>query len=119
MSRNNERDLLKNLYDSVKEHLQWSIDQNEIEGMDRDQLIDMLQDCANEIIDNELPIYYSDMAKLLAENTNFATVEDEGLLPANPSVWDIITMSVYEWLSGEYHSLCEEVIDELLPELQV
>ena len=119
MSRNNERDLLQSLYGSVKERLQWCIDQNEIEGMDRDELIDMLQDCDSEIIDNELPIYYSDMAKLLAENTNFATVEDEGLLPENPTVWDIITMSVYEFLQGEYHGICCDVVDELLPNLDI
>lgn len=119
MSRNNERDLLQNLYGSVKERLQWCIDQNEIEDMDRDELIDMLQDLYHEIIDNELPIYYSDMAKLLAENTNFATVEDEGLLPENPTVWDIITMSVYEFLSGEYHGICCDVVDELLPHLDI
>lgn len=119
MSRNNERDLLQSLYRSVKERLQWCIDQNEIEGMDRDELIDMLQDCDHEIIDGELPIYYSDMAKLLAENTNFATVEDEGLLPEKPSVWDIITMSVYEFLSGEYHGICCDVVDELLPHLDI
>ena len=118
MSRNNERDLLQSLYGSVKERLQWSIDQNEIEGMDRDELIDMLQDLDHEIIDGELPIYYSDMAKLLAENTNFATVEDEGLLPENPTVWDIITMSVYEFLRGEYHGICD-VVDELLPHLDI
>lgn len=119
MSRNNERDLLQSLYGSVKERLQWCIDQNEIEGMDRDELIDMLQDLDHEIIDNELPIYYSDMAKLLAENTNFATVEDEGLLPENPTVWDIITMSVYEFLQGEYHGICCDVVDELLPHLDI
>lgn len=119
MSRNNERDLLQSLYGTVKESLQWCIDQNEIEGMDRDELIDMLQDMSGEIIDGELPIYYSDMAKLLADNTNFATVEDKGLLPENPTVWDIITMSVYEFLSGEYHGICCDVVDELLPNLDI
>ncbi len=119
MSRNNERDLLQSLYGSVKERLQWCIDQNEIEGMDRDELIDMLQDLDHEIIDNELPIYYSDMAKLLAENTNFASVEDESCLPENPTVWDIITMSVYEFLQGEYHGICCDVVDELLPHLDI
>ncbi len=119
MSRSSEQQLLKNLYESVKERLQWSIDQNEITGMDRDELIDMLQDVSHEIIDNELPIYYSDMAKLLAENTNFAIVEDEGLLPENPTVWNIITMSVYEFMNGEYHGICCDVVDELLPHLDI
>ena len=117
MSRNSEQQLLKNLYESVKERLQWHIDNNELQGMDRDQIIESLEDVRFEIIDGELPIYYSDMAKLLAENTNFATVDDEGILPENPSVWDIITASVHEFLSGEYFEIVCDVVDELLPNL--
>ena len=117
MSRNNERDLLNNLLGSIKERLQWQIDNNELEGMDRDQVIENLEDDRYEIIDGELPIYYSDMAKLLAENTNFASVDDEGILPKNPSVWDIITASVHEFLSNEYYELVCDAVDELLPEL--
>lgn len=118
MSRSTEQQLLINLESSIRERLQYMIDNNELEGMDRDQVIGELGDISHEIIDGELPIYYSDMAKLLAENTRFADVDDSGLLPENPSVWDIITMSVYEWLSSEYHSLCEQAISELLPELE-
>ena len=33
--------------------------------------MEVTDDFRSEIIDNNLPIYYSDMAKLLAENTNF------------------------------------------------
>lgn len=114
MSRNNETDLLKSLYESVKERLRGSIDRDGIEGMDRDELIGMLHDIRNEIIDNELPTCYSVMTKLLTDNTNFAAVEDEGLLPENPTVWDIITMSVYELLRREYHRIACDVVDELL-----
>ena len=117
MSRNSEQQLIKNLNDSVKERLQWNIDNNELEGMDRDQIIESLEDVRYEIIDGELPIYYSDMAKLLAENTNFAYVDDEGCLPENPSVWDIITMSVSQFLDGEFSGIACDVVDELLPNL--
>lgn len=117
MTRSTEQQLLKNLYETVKERLQWSIDHNELEDMNRDECIDMLQDLSCEIIDGELPIYYSDMTKLLAENTNFARVENEGILPENPSVWDIIAGSVFEFMSGEYHDICCDVVDELLPHL--
>jgi hypothetical protein len=118
MSRSSERELIDNLESDIKEHLQWEIDQGNTADMDRDQIMDELNDMSGEIIDNNLPIYYSDMAKLLAENTNFASVDDEGLLPENPTVWNIITMSIYEFLSSEYHSLCEQVISELLPDLE-
>jgi hypothetical protein len=118
MSRSTERELLNNLQSGIKERLQYEIGKGNMDNMSRDEVIDLLNDMSGEIIDNNLPIYYSDMAKLLAENTRFADVDDSGLLPENPTVWDIITMSVYEWLSGEYHELCEEVISELLPDLE-
>lgn len=118
MSRSSERELIENLESEIKERLKWEIDQGNVKDMSRDEIMDELNDMSGEIIDNNLPIYYSDMAKLLAENTRFADVDDSGLLPENPSVWNIITMSVYEWLSGEYHSLCEQVISELLPDLE-
>lgn len=118
MSRSTERELINNLESEIKERLQYEIKQGSLDGMSRDELIDELNAMSGEIIDNNLPIYYSDMAKLLAENTRFADVDDSGLLPENPTVWDIITISVYEWLSSEYHALCEEVISELLPDLE-
>lgn len=117
MSRSTEQQLLINLESSIRERLQYMIDQYDLDGMSRDEIIDSLQEESHEIIDGELPIYYSDMAKLLAENTRFADVDDHGLLPENPTVWDIITTSVYEWMSGEYHSLACDVVDELLPDL--
>jgi hypothetical protein len=119
MSRSSERELLSNLFDTIKERLQWSIDHNELEDMDRDQVIDSLIDIQHEIIDGELPIYYSDMAKLLAENTDFASVDDEGMLPEKPTVWDIITASVHEFLWGEYHGLACDAVDELMPHLDI
>lgn len=119
MSRSTERELLNNLESTIKERIEWNRDRGYYENYDRDEILEDLQDSSHEIIDGELPIYYSDMAKLLAENTNFATVEDEGLLPENPTVWDIITMSVYEFLQGEYHGICCDVVDELLPHLDI
>lgn len=118
MSRSSERELMDNLESEIKERLKWEIDQGNTKDMSHDEIMSELQDMSGEIVDNNLPIYYSDMAKLLAENTRFADVDDYGLLPENPSVWDIVTMSVYEWLSSEYYSLCEQAISELLPELE-
>ena len=118
MSRSTERELINNVESEIKERLQYEIEQGNTDNTSRDEVMDLLNELSGEIIDNNLPIYCSDMAKLLADNTNFANVDDSGLLPDNPSVWDIITMSVYEWLSGEYHALCEAVISELLPDLE-
>ena len=119
MSRSTERELIENLESTIKERIKWNRDNGRYEGFDREQVIEDMQDCSHEIIDGELPIYYSDMAKLLAENTNFASVDDEGILPENPSVWDIITASLHEFLSNEYFELVCDVVDELLPHLDI
>ena len=117
MSRSSEQQLLKNLEDTIKERITWNIENGHYADLDRDQILEDLQDNSHEIIDGELPIYYSDMAKLLAENTRFADVDDSGILPENPTVWDIITASVYEWLSGEFFDLACNAVDELMSEL--
>lgn len=119
MSRSTEQQLIINLEDSIRERLQYMIDAGELEGMDRDQVLQELNDISHEIIDSELPIYYHDMAKLLAENTRFADVDDFGILPENPTVWDIITASVYEWLSSEFHEIASEVVSELSCQLDL
>ena len=119
MTRSNERDLLKSLEATIKERITWNHDNGHYKDFDRDQVLEDLQDSSSEIIDGELPIYYSDMAKLLAENTRFADIDDSGILPENPTVWDIITMSVYEWLSSEFFELACDAVDELMPELSV
>jgi hypothetical protein len=118
MKRSSERNLLINLESEIKERLEWELTQGNLEGFSREEIMEVTDDFRSEIIDNNLPIYYSDMAKLLAENTNFGYVDDQGLLPENPSVWDIITTSVYEWLTTEYYSLQEQVLTELMPELE-
>ena len=115
MSRSSERELLNNLESTIKERITWNIENRHYEGYDRDQVLEDLQDSSGEMIDGELPIYYHDMAKLLAENTRFADVDDSGILPENPTVWDIITMSVYEWLSSEFFELACDAVDELMP----
>jgi hypothetical protein len=98
--------------------MQYEIAADSYEDMTRDEILDSINEDSGEIIDSCLPIYYSDMAALLAENINFGSVDDEGLLPENPTVWNIITTSVYEWLSSEFYTTAEEVLNELLPDLE-
>lgn len=57
-------------------------------------------DLVHELIDGGIPIYNSDLAELLADDNNFASVDDEGLLPKNPTVWQIISTACYEYLCG-------------------
>ena len=40
------------------------------------------------------------MASALDSDTSLAHVDDHGLLPPDPSVWDILSISIYERLSA-------------------
>ena len=117
MTKSTQQALLDNLSDSIKERLQWEIDNNDMAQLSRDGILEFLQDARHEIVDGDMPIYYSDLANLLAEDRRFADVDDRGILPENPTVWDILTASVYEWLSEEFDTLAFDAVDELFPHL--
>lgn len=57
------------------------------------------QDRLTEMVDSSIPVYNSDLIDCLADNHNLAEVDDRGLLPENPSVYQIISTAMYEALS--------------------
>ena len=57
------------------------------------------EDMLHEIVDSNVPIYHSDLADILSDDSQFAFVNDAGLLPEHPDVFQIISVSVYEKLS--------------------
>lgn len=118
MTRSSTQELLDHLAITIKDRLQYEIKKGNYKDFSRDEILEDIIDSDSEIIDSCLPVYYGDMAALLAEDIKFGSVDDEGLLPENPTVWNIITASVYEWLSSEFHSTAEEVLSELLPDLE-
>ena len=59
------------------------------------------QDRLTEIVDEAIPVYNSELLGLLSDNHSLAEVDDLGLLPENPDVYDIIRTAVYEQLSYE------------------
>lgn len=74
-------------------------------------LIDELNDSKKEILEHEcpgdliteyadswIPVYNSDLIEALSEDHTLAYVNAEGLLPENPSVYDIIRVAIYERL---------------------
>jgi hypothetical protein len=76
-------------------------------------LIDELNDNKKEILEHEypsdliteyadgwIPVYNSDLIEALSEDHTLAYVDDESLLPENPSVHDIIRVAIYERLSA-------------------
>jgi len=66
------------------------------------------EDVLHEIVDSNVPIYHSDLADILSCDTSFAYVDDSGLLPEHPDVWQIISISIYERLSDIAYLWFEE-----------
>jgi hypothetical protein len=84
-------------------------------------LIDELNDNKKEILEHEypsdliteyadswIPVYNSDLIEALSEDHTLAHVDDEGLLPENPSVHDIIRTAIYERLSAAAYEWLNE-----------
>jgi len=62
---------------------------------------DHLDDLLCEAVDSAVPIYYYDLANVLASDCNLAYIDDPGLLGEDPSVYDMIKVAIYERLTGE------------------
>jgi len=61
-------------------------------------------------VDSIIPVYYGQLADCLADDTGLGFPSDEGLLPANPTVWQIIQTSLYEELSNHAHDWLEDAL---------
>ena len=74
-------------------------------------LIDELNDNKKEILESEypsdliteyadswIPVYNSDLIEALSDDHTLAYVDEQGLLPEDPSVHDIIRVAIYERL---------------------
>lgn len=59
------------------------------------------EDRVAEYVETAIPVYYGDLAAMLADDTSLGFVDDEGLLGDNPDVFTIIQVSIYEELSHE------------------
>ncbi len=77
---------------------------------------DYPEDRVAELADSYVPVYYYELAQLLAGDTGLAEPEDTGLVEGVTDVWQILQTSVYERLSSAaYQWLSEqEVEDELI-----
>ena len=63
-------------------------------------LADYPEDYITEMADNHVPIYYSDIAQCLADDTSLAELEDEGLAEGVTDVFKRIQIAIYERLSN-------------------
>ncbi len=115
----NKYELLRKLESKINDELKYKLAREDYEGMTRDEIIeDFTGNNMHEIIDENIPIYYSYLASLLANDIRFADVDDPGLLPENPTVWNIISVAVYEYLNENFQECVEEALTELLPDLE-
>lgn len=90
---------------------------SDIEDEIKDEFLELLddrhyQDRLHEMVDNAIPIYYSDLARMLADDTSLASVDDEGLVEGVNDVFKIIQIAIYERLSQAAHAKFDELKDE-------
>lgn len=70
-----------------------------------DEKLDILldsypEDRISEMADSHVPIYYSELAQCLADDTSLAELEDEGLAEGVTDVFKRIQIAIYERLSN-------------------
>jgi len=71
------------------------------------------EDRLHEYVDTNIPVYYSDQIDCLASDHDLASVSDEGLLPENATVYDIIVASMYENLSSVAYEWLQGIEEEV------
>ena len=70
------------------------------------------EDRLHEIVDGLVPIYYGELAHLLAQDTSLGFVDDIGLVASakqDVSAFDIISVSIYEHLIAAAYTWLREV----------
>jgi len=89
-------DVDKMTFDIVKDGLIEALEESKDEIFNNQRFP---EDVLHEIVDSNVPIYHSDLADILSVDNSFAFVDDAGLLPKHPDVYQIISISIYERLS--------------------
>jgi hypothetical protein len=94
------QDIISSLLDDIENH--------------KENLFDSIQ----ESVDNLIPIYNWELLKYASENSEFWYVDDMGLLPENPDLFDFIKTSIYEYLLSSYSEIQEKVFEEYKKEIE-
>ena len=68
-----------------------------------------------EIVDGMVPIYYSELAQLLAEDPSLGFLDDVGLIDTNAddfSIFSVIQVAIYERLYAAAQSWLDDAVKE-------
>ena len=69
-----------------------------------------IDDTVMECVDSAIPVYHYQLTELLLDNPRLGNgPEDYGLVPHNPTVWNIITAAVFEKLSEAAHDWLQKL----------
>jgi hypothetical protein len=69
-----------------------------------------------EIVDGMVPIYYNELAHLLAEDTSLGFLDDVGLIDINAadfSIFSVIQVAIYERLYAAAQSWLDDAVKEV------
>ena len=67
------------------------------------------EDRLHEIVDGLVPIYYGELAQLLAQDTSLGFVDEVDLVADKSNVWDMLSVSVYCRLHAAAYTWLSEV----------
>ena len=65
-----------------------------------------------EIADSNIPVYYQELAKFLADEPGLAFVDDPGLIDTSKGVYQIIQVAIYERLIQAAHEAFENLEED-------
>ena len=96
----------------------YTLEKDLISGLEceKDDILssDYPEDRIIEMADSYIPVYYSELAQLLASDIGLAEPDDTGLVEGVTDVWKIIQASIYERLSATaFQWLSEQEVEEV------
>ena len=69
-------------------------------------------DMLHEYVDSAVPVYYHELAECLADDTNLGFPGEFASCTENATVWQIISLNIYEELSHAAHGWLEDAQEE-------
>ena len=69
-------------------------------------------DILHEIVDSYVPIYYGEIAEVLASDSSLGWIDDEGLVGENATIHERIQVAIYERLSAKAHEVYTTLEEE-------
>ncbi len=69
-------------------------------------------DILHELVDSWVPIYYGEIAEVLASDSSLGWIDDTGLVSEDATIHQRIQVAIYERLLQKAHEVYAELVEE-------